>query len=216
MARSNRNENAVFVKLHEKKNKLATGEETRRLVFTERIKDATGNYTDGSDFDTIDGTLKKVSFFQYEYPKDSGIMNDGLELHIQDGEEMQIVKGNMNFATRQLLNKLLYAANEMRVNGSQIEISVKTDSDENHSVFVTLDGLRLKQMYPYQQLPKRREYQGKGGKKEYDDTPMNDFFKNACKLILFPQFEEKPVIVQKEEVEGKIKPADMDDDLPFD
>lgn len=216
MGLKNRNENAVFVKLHEKKNKSANGEETRRLVFTERIKDATGNYTDGSDFDTIDGILKKVSFFEYEYPKDSGIMNDGLELHIQDGEEMQIVKGNMNFATRQLLNKLLFAANEMRVNGSQIEISVKTDSDENHSVFVTLDGLKLKQMYPYQQLPKRREYQGKGGKTEYDDTPMNDFFKNAYKLILFPQFEEKPVVAQKEEIEGKIKPADMNDDLPFD
>lgn len=216
MARSNRNDNSVFVKLHEKKIKKQDGTEVRKMVFTERIKDTTEGYIDGEDFDTIDGILKKVSFFQYEYPKDSGIMNDGLELHIQDGEEMQIVKGNMNFATRQLLNKLLFAANEMRVNGSQIEISVKTDSDENHSVFVTLDGLRLKQMYPYQQLPKRREYQGKGGKTEYDDTPMNDFFKNACKLILFPQFEEKLVVVQKEEVEGKVKPADMNDDLPFD
>lgn len=212
MARTNRSENAVFVKLHEKKIKKTNGDEVRKLVFTERVKDET-SYTDGADFDTIDGVLKKVSFFQYEFPKDSGTMIDGLELHIQDGEEMQIIKGNLNFASRQLLNKLIWGANEIPFNISElpIEISLKTDSEENHSVFVTIDGWKCKQMYPYQQLPKRREYQGKGGKTEFDDTPLNEFFKNAAKMFIFPQFEEKPTA--KEEGIETIK--DANDDLPF-
>lgn len=212
MARTNRNDNAVFVKMHEKKIKKQSGDEVRKFVFTERIKDEHG-YIDGSDFDTIDGVLKKVSFFQYEFPKDSGTMIDGLELHIKDGEEMQIVKGNLNFATRQLLNKLIWGANEIPFNMNElpIEISLKTDSDENHSVFVTLDGVKCKQMYPYQQLPKRREYQGKGGKTEFDDTPLNDFFKNATEMFVIQLFEKKPTTK-----EDKIQlPEPTTDDLPF-
>lgn len=184
MALGNSNENAVFVKLHERVINNA-----KKLVFSRREKvEGTDEYKDGEHYTAIDGTLKGVSISQYEFESQ---LIDKMTLRIEDETDntLYLVSGNFNFATRALMNKLILAASESEINGAKVDINTKTDAEGFHSIFLKINGTNCKQMFPNDKQPKRREFEGKGGKKEYDDKPLNDFFKNAMELYVLPQFE---------------------------
>lgn len=190
MALGNRNESVIFVKLHEREVKKGVN----KLVFTKREKNAdTDNYEDGSFFEVLEGKLIDFKLGNYEYPKDSGTLIDTVSIYVKDGEETYLAKANLdNFAVRSLLNKLISAANEMELKGANVEITTVTDSDGYYTIFLTVNGKKMKHFFSQEQQPKRREYQGKGGKTEYDAMPLNKFYKESLSLYVLPHFADVP------------------------
>jgi len=195
MALKNGNENAVFVKLHER-----TINGAKKLVFSKREKvEGTDEYKDGDHYTTIDGILRGATISGYEF---EGQVYDKINLRVEDETEgiVYLIGANFNFATRALMNKLIFAASGGDIADSKIEINAKTDTDGFHSIFVTINKMKCKQMWANEQQPKRREFEGKGGKKEFDDKPLNDFFKRGMEMFVLPQFEA--VAEQEEESEA--------------
>ncbi len=151
------------------------------------------NYEEIERYNELEGILRNIRLGEYEFANKK---YKTVSFEIEDEGITYVLQGNFNFATRSMMNQVIFAAMEGTINGSLFYAFCRTKGDRLHQIFVNIDGKKTQWAFPIEEMP---------GSKEVEKLDL--FFEEAMKQNVLPQFSHVP------KIDNDVPMAD--DDLPF-
>lgn len=126
-----------------------------------------------------------------------------IDLMLRDHDVQEDYKISCGLASNMgtnLINALLNVQNY-----GVLSISLYTNKDGFHSMWVENDGTSAGFLIPYEEIkPMVRSYEGKGGQIEYDRTKVYNFFKEKFETVVIPRLKEQ--LKGRDETPRDVKP----------